>query len=128
MPNVRLTIVNNSKQVRINPTSTTNGIRLSVSQQVRNVRLTIGTLLGAGSLSYAEDLPLQADGPDTFDPPSGQRVIYLPNATKRYRVFKAGMLIDKGKHYTRTTGANFITLTDAIGDISEDDTFTLCEY
>ena len=126
MPNVRLTIVNDSKQVRINPTSTTNNIRLSVSQDVRNIRLTIGTLLGAGSLSKAPPLPLTADGSDTYDPPSGQRRIYLPNATKVYLVFKGGLLIDEGRHYTR--GSNYIDLTDAIGDITEDDTFTLCEY
>ena len=128
MPEVRLTIVNNSKQVRITPQSVSNAVRLQVTQDIRNVRLTIGTVLGAGSVSYAEDLPLTADGPDAFDPPSGQRIIYVPNASRRYRVFKGGTLIDKGRHYTRTTGANFITLTDAIGDITEDDTFTLCEY
>lgn len=128
MPQVRLTIVNNSTKVRLTPQVVTTNLRLQVTQETRSVRLTIGTVLGAGSLSKAPPLALTADGPDEFDPPSGDgsRRIYLPNGSRTYLVFKGGMLIDEGRHYTR--GSNYIDLTAAIGDIGEDDTFTLCEY
>ena len=72
----------------------------------------------------ATDLVLTADGPDTYDPPSGQTVIYLPSATLRYRLSSLSGPLFPGIHYTRS--GNQITLLT--GDISADDKFLLCEY
>lgn len=70
------------------------------------------------------DLVLTADGPEKFDPISFQNIIYLPSATKRYRLFTLTGPLFPGIHYTKS--GNQITLLT--GDISADDKFLLCEY
>lgn len=126
MPTVRLTIVNNSSKVRLTTGVTTRSVRVNVTQNVRNVRLTIGLALGTGVSVKAPPLRVMADGPNVYDPPSGQRRIYLPSGTKPYLIFKGGFFLDIDYHYTKT--GNYIDLLDTIGDINEEDTFTICEY
>jgi len=124
-----VTIINNPvlQRVSITADSITSVVEITPNYTTRMVSI----IVRAPGLGANDDRVLTADGPTedgdgmpTYNPASGQNIIYLPSETLRYRLSSLSGPLFPGIHYTRS--GNQITLLT--GDISADDKFLLCEY
>lgn len=120
---VNITIEENNEPVTITIVEDTETVTINVIENA-SVSVTYEGAANSDRVLVADGPTEDGDGNPTYNPASGQSVIYLPSATQRYRLFGTSGPLLEGIHYERT--GNQINLLT--GDISEDDNFLLCEY